>query len=1051
MYQLKKDHSFEIKNYQAQKPFSSFLPGIAGLSGIPMWAFYVNRGQGIASFGIQDKNHAMMEFFPADKSYQMVHLQGFRTFVKVEDSEGTKVIEPFASKGANEEEITETMTISENMLQLHYVNQHDGFSMNVSYFILAHSPVSGLIRHVEFKNISEETKTFEILDGMPAILPSGVANTPYKELGNTLKSWFDVYNLDQQVPFYTLRGSMEDTAEVNEVTEGNFYFSLFSHNGQETVMTPIVDRDVIFGSDTSLQTPENFIHSSVSELANKKQYTTNKVSCGFTPISCELKEGEKSVLFSIIGHGRSLDTVQSFVKSHLTLDFLVEQKEGAQSITRELTKPIESVTGQPLFDAYSRQSFLDNGLRGGFPFVFKNKEESKVYYLYSRKHGDLERDYNFFSISPTFYSQGNGNYRDINQNRRCDVFFEPHVYDSNVKQFMNLIQLDGYNPLAVKGVRFQLKDASAIDFSSYVEQQQIDVLKTFFENSFTPGELKHYLSDKDIQLQTSFDEFLTTVLLEAKEHYEAEFGEGYWVDHWTYNLDLVESFLSVYPDDKEEFYFNRSYAFFQSLASVQPRQHKYKVKGDQLRQYSAVEETNSSDSGSNWVKGNYGKGEVYETNLYSKLLLLALVKTSTLAPYGLGVEMEAGKPGWNDSLNGLPGMFGASTSELMELYRLIEQLEDVHGQQTVYLPEEAGEFLDGVLSQIHQIDPAAPKAETTYWNEVTTLREAYREKIRNGISGKETTLSMEEVHEALMALKSRVAKGIEGLKDYGSLPPTYFYFHASGAGVESGRMNEIDWKPLPVTPFLEGIVKSLKISPSKSAAKKIYDQVKESAIYDRKLKMYKTSMPIENEPLELGRAKSFTPGWLENESIFLHMEYKYLLEVLKAGLAEEFYEDMQHALIPFLDPSVYGRSTLENSSFIASSANPNPALHGRGFVARLSGSTIEFMNMWLVMMAGQKPFTVEKNQLVLRLSPVLADWMFTEENEVTFTLFGACKVTYTNPQRKHTFGKDGAVPTRFVITYANGDTFEVNGKELVGNHAKAIREGNVDQMTVHLQ
>ena len=24
-------------------------------------------------------------------------------------------------------------------------------------------------------------------------------------------------------------------------------------------------------------------------------------------------------------------------------------------------------------------------------------------------------------------------------------------------------------------------------------------------------------------------------------------GEGYWVDHWTYNLDLIESYLSIFP------------------------------------------------------------------------------------------------------------------------------------------------------------------------------------------------------------------------------------------------------------------------------------------------------------------------------------------------------------------------------------------------------------------------------------------------------------------------------------------------------------------------
>ena len=36
---------FILKDYKNQKPFTNFLPGIAGFEGIPMWVFYVNRGQ----------------------------------------------------------------------------------------------------------------------------------------------------------------------------------------------------------------------------------------------------------------------------------------------------------------------------------------------------------------------------------------------------------------------------------------------------------------------------------------------------------------------------------------------------------------------------------------------------------------------------------------------------------------------------------------------------------------------------------------------------------------------------------------------------------------------------------------------------------------------------------------------------------------------------------------------------------------------------------------------------------------------------------------------
>lgn len=86
---------------------------------------------------------------------------------------------------------------------------------------------------------------------------------------------------------------------------------------------------------------------------------------------------------------------------------------------------------------------MDNVLRGGYPMQLGN---NKIFYVYSRKHGDLERDYNYFSMLPEFYSQGNGNFRDVNQNRRCDTFFAPFVGRKNIQEFYSLIQLDGYNP-----------------------------------------------------------------------------------------------------------------------------------------------------------------------------------------------------------------------------------------------------------------------------------------------------------------------------------------------------------------------------------------------------------------------------------------------------------------------------------------------------------------------------------------------------------------------------------------------------------------------------
>ena len=68
---------FVIRDYNQAKPFASFLPGIAGVMGIPMWVFYVNRGQAITSFGIETKDNPIMEFLPAKRRTKTRPTSGF--------------------------------------------------------------------------------------------------------------------------------------------------------------------------------------------------------------------------------------------------------------------------------------------------------------------------------------------------------------------------------------------------------------------------------------------------------------------------------------------------------------------------------------------------------------------------------------------------------------------------------------------------------------------------------------------------------------------------------------------------------------------------------------------------------------------------------------------------------------------------------------------------------------------------------------------------------------------------------------------------------------
>src|SRR5205814_5660465 len=90
-----RDDTFVIEQYNQARPFSSFLPGIAGPYGKPMWVFYTNRVQGIASFGVRNKDSAMLEFNPATKAYQDTPFLGFRTFLRVREGRNVLFYEPF--------------------------------------------------------------------------------------------------------------------------------------------------------------------------------------------------------------------------------------------------------------------------------------------------------------------------------------------------------------------------------------------------------------------------------------------------------------------------------------------------------------------------------------------------------------------------------------------------------------------------------------------------------------------------------------------------------------------------------------------------------------------------------------------------------------------------------------------------------------------------------------------------------------------------------------------------------------------------------------------
>ncbi len=1097
-YNLNEAGEFIIDNFNSARPFSSFFPGIAGKTGIPMWVFYVNRGQCISSMGIRDKDHSILEFLPANRAYNLTASHGFRTFLKLPGNNLIKYYEPFQNYYRDIDlDRSQRMIIAPSYLALEEINTSLKLRFRVDYFTVPKDQYAGIVRTLRIQNMGRETISLEGLDGLPLIVPYGVDNSCLKNMRRTIEAFVEVCNFSNQVPFFKAKVEPADRPDVLKITSGNFYLGFESIGSETNIIDPIVDPNKIFGDHTDFSYPERFLTVSNEDMVGD-QKLENQFPCAMGIFNATIPAGESYTYSSIIGHAFSLDMLNRMIGDISQEKYIEAKAKENRELIETLTQSSLICSNEPALDQYARQNFLDNTMRGGFPFTLDAGRNNSTLYLFSRKHGDMERDYNEFSLMPTNYSQGNGNFRDINQNRRSDLFFNPDLEKENVKYFYDLIQLDGFNPLVLKETYFKADDPDKLQnaLMKYISPDQLETVFSFTSKVFTPGELLAFLDKSGIALNVDLDRFIAEIVDLCRRITEIDYGESYWIDHWTYNLDLLENYLAVYPDKFRNMLFEeKTFSFYDNPHVVQPRDEKYVLWNGKPRQLGAVlfdkqkaKAIERRGFNPNMARTDYGQGDVYYTTLFNKLICIIINKLSSLDPEGVGVEMEAGKPGWYDALNGLPGLFGSSISETLEIKRhvsfLLEKIDeyDMSSAETMIFYElkefmdNMHEFLDSNLSPFG------------FWENASNSREHFREKIRMGISGKEIAVGLKKIREFLVSALDKLNSGIEKARDEQSNSViTYFRYEVVDyselqTGDSRGEMKQkynanrlpcirpLKFKQIPLPLFLEGPVHYLRCLPEINKAREFASAIKSSLLYDEALKMYKVNASLKDESMEIGRARVFSPGWLENESIWLHMEYKYMLELLRNKLYKEFYGDFKDVFVPFFKPEVYGRSILENSSFIVSSANPDPSIHGRGFVARLTGATAEFIHILLLMALGQRPFSLDtKGDLQFCPGPCLPGWLFTQEERklriylnshwqeiqvpaksFSFMLFGKILFSYHNETMKDTYGEDSVKPVEFKISDSNGNVETFKSETLNGDMAYKIRNRQINRIDVKL-
>lgn len=1109
---------YVMTNFDRRKPMASFLPGLGGLWGIPMWTFYINRGQGICAFGIQNKDGGISKYNTAEKAYQQTPFTGFRTFLKGSvngKSWNTMPFFPFFEGDAPRP--SRDMMIGYNELEIQEIDKTNEIQTNILYYNIPGENFPGLVRKTKFTNLNtKSTLELEVLDGLGKLEPNGLSNFMIDAMGRTMEAWMNVYNVesDSSKPFFHISQGTADTATVQIINDGYFAIAYIENDSATNdtkapdLLSFVVDPTVIFDTDTVMGRPHNFFdkaETTTADLLNQMQCTTSRTPCAYAGTHLSIPPSKSITITSIYGYAPTLEIFLSEYVPKLTSgQFSTTARTKSSSLIDDITSVVDTNTSSYIFNAYVKQNFLDNTLRGGMPLQLTgggsgNNEpekmiENKLVHVYSRIHGDIERDYNNYQIDTTYFSQGPGNFRDVSQNRRNEVLHAPELFDFNIRMFLSFVQSDGYNPLTVAGTLFRIPSAivSTVVRKLEVEVSNVTALTSILNAPFRIGLFFHQMSVKQVVSPLSRDEILHVIMKYAQQYTAGQYAPGqggFWADHWTYTLDHIDTFLEVYPD-KEEFmlWHSKPVPFFLSPAVVRSRDQKYVLVLDEnVPQFSTTfipssvfqwgdlqfplarqqalltiysDPTYTADVG--------GAGAIWQRNAanvpftvtsIAKLGMLGIIKFATMDPFGMGVEMEGGKPGWNDAMNGLPGLQGSGMSETYEMLRIIEYLHAAvvkYPDNGIDFPVEFSELIVNVNNALkaYFASPQAKQEDFDYWDATNTAREKYRQLLVATFDGRVVTWNSSDLHDFFVLVENKVNIGIQkAVTQRGGLSPTYFYYECDKWEV----LNQSSANPvivplsfvqhqLPL--FLEGSVRYLKILNSTESKREVYSLTKQSSVYDSKLKMFLISESMKGIRQDIGRMMAFSPGWLENESVWLHMSYKFYLELLRGGLYEEFYTELSTGLVPFMNFEVYGRSPLEAGSFVVSSAFPDERLHGQSFLARLSGSTAEFISMWSLMMVGPTPFVVDtqSGKLLVNLKPALPSWMFYSDGTLSFKFLGSISVTYHNLFKQDTWKIE---PTSAVVVALNGTRYESDTGVIKGDLAHLIRNRKVSAIDIY--
>lgn len=786
--ELQGERFYEIRHYDAMLPFFISLA-----SDTDLWMYLSSTG-GLTA-GRQSPEQALFPYYTDDKITEQYEQTGPKTILRVTDAGKTFLWEPFSDRQAGVYETVRKISKSTVGNKIIFCEENLSLGLRFSY-IWAPAEVHGWVRRATLENMSDHALQVELLDGLQNVLPAGVERKTQNEFSTLVDGYKKtelllVDNAEHRAAvglvLFRMEAILVDRAEPSESLRCNTVYTLGLPGADYLLSSRQLD---IFRRGQSV-TPENeakgvrgavFAHTTMQLSADSARtwYFVADVQQDVVKVHDLLRFAAQANATSLIE-----DAIR---QSTETLRQIVAQNDGVQQTADEYNDARHFAN--TLFNTMRGGYYLDDYNIGGEAFmthvrtfniaVFRrheaflralpaslNRADLKqriaglndpqlmrlfMEYLpitFGRRHGDPSRPWNLFNIrvrddkgKPIVSYQGN--WRDIFQNWEALSFSYPGFINGIIAKFLNATTPDGYNPYKVT--------SEGIDW---------EVIEP--ENPWS--------------------------------------NIGYWGDHQIiYLTKLLE--LSYHHDPKalREMLNKRIFAY----ANVPYRFKSYKeIVADPKNTIRFDDNLHKQifalipDYGQDARLVLDENGEVRLTTMADKLLITLLAKFSNFIPEA-GIWMNSLRPEWNDANNALVG-FGASMVTLCYMLRYVAFLQKVAETdgQNIIVAQETADFFYEISDIIRRLFykkyewKISDHARLEITDAFGQAGERYREKVYNGLSGKQVELPNKDLLDGLFQMGEMMCLSIAANRREDGLYHSYNTVHFTKAGISVQHLYEM--------------------------------------------------------------------------------------------------------------------------------------------------------------------------------------------------------------------------------------------------------------------